>query len=124
MTSSNQADVDLAGKTIIVTGANSGIGKFSALGFARMGASVIMVARSRERGEKALQEVRKASANNSVRLMLCDLSSQVSIREFAAAFESENDRLDVLLNNAGSNYFKRHETVDGLELTFALNHMG
>ena len=89
-----------------------------------MGASVTMVARSRERGEKALKEVQTASASNNVRLMLCDLSSQVSIREFAAAFESENDRLDVLLNNAGSNYFKRHESVDGLELTFALNHMG
>ncbi len=124
MTSNNQADVDLSGKTIIVTGANSGIGKFAARGLARMGASVTMVARSRERGEKALQEVQTASASNNVRLMLCDLSSQVSIREFAAAFKSENDRLDVLLNNAGSNYFKRHESVDGLELTFALNHMG
>ena len=124
MTSKNQADVDLSGKTIIVTGANSGIGKFAARGLARMGASVTMVARSRERGEKALQEVQTASASNNVRLMLCDLSSQVSIREFAAAFESENDRLDVLFNNAGANYFKRHESVDGLELTFALNHMG
>ena len=124
MTSNNQADVDLSGKTIIVTGANSGIGKFAPRGLARMGASVIMVARSRERGEKALKELQTATASNSVRLMLCDLSSQVSIREFAAAFESENDRLDVLLNNAGSNYFKRHESVDGLELTFALNHMG
>jgi len=54
--------------------------------------------------------------------MLCDLSSQVSIRELAAAFESENDRLDVLLNNAGAMYFQRHESVDGLELSFALNH--
>lgn len=124
MASSNQADVDLSGKTIIVTGANSGIGKFAVRGLAKMGASVIMVARSRERGEKALQEVKTASASNNVRLMLCDLSSQVSIREFAAAFESENDRLDVLLNNAGANYFKRHESVDGLELTFSLNHMG
>ena len=124
MTSINQADVDLSGKTIIVTGANSGIGKSAARGLASMGASVTMVARSRERGEKALKEVQTASASNNVRLMLCDLSSQVSIREFAAAFESENDRLDVLLNNAGSNYFKRHESVDGLELTFALNHMG
>ena len=124
MTSNNQADVDLSGKTIIVTGANSGIGKFAARGLASMGASVTMVARSRERGEKALKEVQTASGSNNVRLMLCDLSSQVSIREFAAAFESENDRLDVLLNNAGSNYFKRHESVDGLELTFALNHMG
>ena len=124
MTSINQADVDLSGKTIIVTGANSGIGKLAARGLASMGASVTMVARSRERGEKALKEVQTASGSNNVRLMLCDLSSQVSIREFAAAFETENDRLDVLLNNAGSNYFKRHESVDGLELTFALNHTG
>ena len=124
MTSNHQADIDLSGKTIIVTGANSGIGKFAARGLARMGATVTMVARSRERGENALQELQMDSSSNNVRLMLCDLSSQVSIREFAAAFESENDRLDVLLNNAGSNYFKRHESVDGLELSFALNHMG
>ncbi len=88
MTSNNQADVDLSGKTIIVTGANAGIGKFAARELARMGASVTMVARSRERGEKALQEVQRASDSNDVSLMLCDLSSQASIREFAADFEA------------------------------------
>jgi NAD(P)-dependent dehydrogenase (short-subunit alcohol dehydrogenase family) len=124
MTKDNQADIDLSGKTIIVTGANAGIGKVAARELAKMGASIIMVARSRERGEKALQEVRSASANDNVRLMLCDLSSQESIRGFAAEFESENDRLDVLLNNAGAIYLQRQESVDGLELSFALNHMG
>jgi NAD(P)-dependent dehydrogenase (short-subunit alcohol dehydrogenase family) len=124
MAKNNRANNALSGKTIIVTGANSGIGKVAARELARMGASVMMVARSRERGERALQEVRSASANDSVRLMLCDLSSQRSIREFAAAFEAENDRLDVLLNNAGAVYLRRQESVDGLELSFALNHMG
>jgi NAD(P)-dependent dehydrogenase (short-subunit alcohol dehydrogenase family) len=124
MAKNNRANNALSGKTIIVTGANSGIGKVAARELARMGASVIMVARSRERGERALQEVRSASANDNVRLMLCDLSSQRSIREFAAAFEAENDRLDVLLNNAGAVYLRRQESVDGLELSFALNHMG
>jgi NAD(P)-dependent dehydrogenase (short-subunit alcohol dehydrogenase family) len=124
MAKNNRANNALSGKTIIVTGANSGIGKVAARELARMGASVIMVARSRERGERALQEVRSASANDNVRLMLCDLSSQRSIREFAAAFEAENDRLDMLLNNAGAVYLRRQESVDGLELSFALNHMG
>jgi NAD(P)-dependent dehydrogenase (short-subunit alcohol dehydrogenase family) len=124
MTNNSQDDVDLAGKTIVVTGANAGIGKVAARELARMGATMIMVARSRKRGEKALQEVRAASANDDVHLMLCNLSSQESIREFAAAFESEYERLDVLLNNAGAWYFRRHESVDGLELSFALNHMG
>ena len=124
MTNDNQAAIDLSGKMIVVTGANAGIGKVAARELARMGAAVTMVARSRERGEKALQEVRSASASDEVRLMLCDLSSQESIREFAAAFEAEHERLDVLLNNAGAWYFQRHESIDGLELTFALNHMG
>lgn len=114
----------MAGKTVLVTGANSGIGKVTARELAKMGADVVMVARSRERGEKALDDVQKASGNSHVTLMLADLSSQQSTRELAEKFRAEHDRLDVLVNNAGAFFANRSESVDGYEMTFALNHMG
>jgi len=114
----------MTGKTVLVTGANSGIGKVTARELAKMGADVVMVARSRERGEKALAEVQKVSKNGNVQLMLADLSSQQSTRELAAKFRAEHDRLDVLVNNAGAMFTNRSESVDGYEMTFALNHMG
>lgn len=115
---------DLSGQVIIVTGANSGIGKVTARELAKMGATVVMVARSQERGSAALAEIRAASGSDDVHLMLCDLSSQASIRDFAAQFRAQFDRLDVLVNNAGAIFYERRESVDGLEMTFALNHMG
>lgn len=115
---------DLNGQVIIVTGANSGIGKVTARELAKMGATVVMVARSQERGSAALAEIRAASGSDDVHLMLCDLSSQASIRDFAAQFRAQFDRLDVLVNNAGAIFYERRESVDGLEMTFALNHMG
>ncbi len=114
----------MTGKTVLVTGANSGIGKVTARELAKMGATVVMVARSRERGEQALAEVKKASQNGNVELMLADLSSQQSTRALAAQFKASHDRLDVLVNNAGAVFGSRRESVDGLEMTFALNHMG
>ncbi|KAA3660510.1 MAG: SDR family NAD(P)-dependent oxidoreductase [Chloroflexi bacterium] len=114
----------MIGKTVLVTGANSGVGKVTARELARMGANVVMVARSRERGEKALAEVQKVSKNGNAKLMLSDLSSQQSIRALAAQFKAEHDRLDVLVNNAGAMFTNRSESVDGYEMTFALNHMG
>jgi NAD(P)-dependent dehydrogenase (short-subunit alcohol dehydrogenase family) len=118
------AKPDLSGQVIIVTGANSGIGKVTALELAKMGTTVVMVARSRERGTEALADIKAESGNDDVHLMLCDLSSQTSIRHFAQAFRDQFDRLDVLVNNAGAYYAKRQESVDGLEMTFALNHIG
>lgn len=115
---------DLSGQVIIVTGANSGIGKVTAVALAKMNAIVVMVCRSQERGSRALAEAKAQSGNHNVHLMLCDLSSQASIRSFVAAFNNKFDRLDVLINNAGAVYSERYESVDGLELTFALNHMG
>lgn len=115
---------DLTGQVIIVTGANSGIGKVTARELAKMGATVVMVARSQARGSAALADVKAASDNKDVHLMLCDLSSQASIRQFAGQFHAEFDRLDVLVNNAGGVFYQRRESVDGYELTFALNHMG
>ncbi len=111
-------------KICIVTGANSGIGKVTARELAAQGAIVIAVARSQERGQAAVDEIKQAAGNPNVHLMLCDLSSQASIRDFTAAFKKQYTHLDVLVNNAGVFFSSRNETVDGLEQTFALNHLG
>lgn len=114
----------MQGKVCIVTGANAGIGKETALGLAEKGATVVMVARSRERGEAARGEIQAESGNENVDLMLADLSVQEEIYELAQAFHNKYDRLDVLVNNAGAFFMNRQESADGLEMTFALNHMG
>ena len=114
----------LSGKTCIVTGANTGIGKETALGLAKLGATVVMVCRDHERGEAALREIKQRSSNDRVELMICDFSSQNSIRQFASGFKQRYDRLDVLVNNAGVVFRERSMTEDGLESTFAINHLG
>lgn len=114
----------ITGKVCLVTGANSGIGKVTATELARMGARVVMVCRDRRRGEAALAEIKQANGNEQIELMLCDLSSQADIRRFADEFKATHDRLDVLVNNAGVYMRKRTVTVDGIEATFAINHLG
>ncbi|MBX2996984.1 MAG: SDR family oxidoreductase [Caldilineaceae bacterium] len=114
----------MAGKVCMVTGANSGIGKITALALAKRGATVVMVCRSRERGESAQREVVAESGNDKVDLLLADLSSMASARAMVDAFKAKYDRLNVLVNNAGALFAERQESVDGLEMTFALNHMG
>ena len=111
------------GKLCMVTGANAGIGKVTARELAKMGAHVVMVCRSKERGEAAKKEIEQ-TATGQVDLMIADMSSQASIRALAAAYLATYDRLDVLVNNAGAVFMERSESVDGLEMTFALNHMG
>lgn len=115
---------DLAGKTILVTGANSGIGKEASVKLAARGAKIVMVARDPSRGEAALAEVKKRSGSDDVSLLLCDFSSQKSIRELAATVIEKLPRLDVLVNNAGAVNEKREVTEDGIERTFAVNHLG
>jgi NAD(P)-dependent dehydrogenase (short-subunit alcohol dehydrogenase family) len=115
---------EMQGKICIVTGSNSGIGKETAISLAKMGAAVVMVVRSKERGEKAQKEIMKQSGNNSVDLMICDLSSMESIRYFAEEFKKKYKRLDVLVNNAGATYNKREITPEGFERTFAVNYLG
>jgi NAD(P)-dependent dehydrogenase (short-subunit alcohol dehydrogenase family) len=94
-------DTSMQGKTCMVTGANSGIGKATALGLAQMGANVVMVARDRARGEVAQNEVKAKSGNNSVDLLVADLSSQQSIRKLVENFKQHYKQLHVLINNAG-----------------------
>ena len=110
-------------KVCLITGATSGIGKATAMGLASMGASVVMVGRDRGRGEAALAEIKETSANASVDLMLADLSSQEEIRRLADEFKEAYPRLDVLINNAGLFRSERITTADGLETTFAVNHL-
>ena len=119
----NKSDNALTEKVCLVTGANSGLGKVTARELAKMGATVVMVARNRERGEAALQDVRQASGNQQVQLMLADLSSLDGIRQLAEQFKAEYGRLDVLVNNAGALFKDRQLSVDGYEMTFALNHL-
>ncbi len=116
-------NTSMQGKACMVTGANSGIGKATALGLAQMGANVVMVARDRARGEVAQNEVKAKSGNNSVDLLVADLSSQQSIRQLVENFKQHYEQLHVLINNAGVFMLTRRETVDGLEITFAVNYL-
>jgi NAD(P)-dependent dehydrogenase (short-subunit alcohol dehydrogenase family) len=110
-------------KVCLITGATSGIGRATAMGLANMGASVVMVGRDRGRGEAALAEIKQKSTNASVDLMLADLSSQEEIRRLADEFKEAYPRIDVLINDAGLFRSKRITTADGLEMTFAVNHL-
>ncbi len=116
-------DSSMQGKICLITGANSGIGKETALGLARKGASVVMVCRDRTKGETARNEVKAQSGNNNVDLLLTDLSSQQAIRQLVEDFQSRYSQLHVLINNAGVFMLNRRETVDGLEMIFAVNYL-
>jgi len=110
-------------KIVIITGANSGIGKAASLALANMGASVVMVARNKERGEAAKAEIIRESGNSAVDLLLADLSSLESVRQLANEFQKKYPKLHVLINNAGLFNQGRHVTTDGYENTFATNYL-
>lgn len=114
----------MIGKVCVVTGANAGIGLETARGLAAMGASVVMVCRDRERGEAARTDIKQSTGNHAVELMVCDLAFQASIRQFTEDFKQGHDRLDVLVNNAGILLRERSLNEDGIESTFAVNHLG
>ncbi|KEQ23465.1 SDR family oxidoreductase [Paenibacillus tyrfis] len=111
-------------RTVIITGANSGMGLAATVELARLGAHVIMACRSRERGEQALQEAQRQSGSDRLRLMQLDLGSLASVRAFAAAFDEQHDTLDALINNAGVVAIKRQTTADGFEAMMGVNHLG
>ena len=116
-------NTSMQGKVCIVTGANSGIGKATALGLAQKGATVIMVCRNQVRGEVALNEIKEKSGNEVIDLMLADLTSQESIRQLAGNILQLYQQVHVLINNAGVVNLTRRETPDGLEMMFAVNYL-
>jgi len=115
---------EMSGKVVMVTGANSGMGKEISLGLARMSATLVMVCRDAGRGEAARADVEQQTGNRNVELLVADLSSQQSIRHAIKEFESHHDRLHVVVNNAGASLPRRVESIDGLETVFATNHIG
>jgi retinol dehydrogenase-14 len=115
---------DLRGKTVLVTGATSGIGLEASVELARMGAQVVMVGRDPGKTQAAVAEVQRRSGASTVESLLCDFSLQASIRRLADDFRARYQRLHVLINNAGTVYAQRTVTADGIEATFAVNHLG
>ena len=113
----------MKGKTCLITGANSGIGKVMALEIAKKGANVVMVCRSKELGRAAQREIITQSNNQSVELMLADLSSMKQVRNLAEEFRQKHDKLHILINNAALWPTKRIMTSEGLETQFAVNHL-
>jgi NAD(P)-dependent dehydrogenase (short-subunit alcohol dehydrogenase family) len=113
----------MTGKRVLVTGANTGIGKWTAIGLAARGASVVIHARNPEKGRAALDDVRRESGRSDVELVLGDFASLADVRRLAAEVLERWSRLDVLVNNAGLISGKRRESEDGYELTFAVNHL-
>jgi len=114
----------LEGKEIVITGATDGIGKVTARELAKMGASVTIVARNAEKASAVIKELRTAAGHDRVGFVRADLSSQKSIRGAAETIKGRLKRLDVLINNAGAMYSRRELSEDGIERTFALNHLG
>ena len=109
--------------TCLITGANSGIGKAAAKELAKLGAAIILVSRNHTRGERTLAELKAITGSNKFYLYITDLSSQNSILEFAEKIKNKFNILDILINNAGAYFSKRHITVDGIEATFAVNFL-
>ena len=115
---------NMQGKTVLVTGATNGIGKVTATELAKMGAQVVIIGRSAARVDATLNEIRaKSGGKAQVSALVGDLSLMSEVRRLAAEFRQQHSRLDVLVNNAGGVFSERKVTAEGLEWTFALNHM-
>ena len=115
--------VTMQGKICLITGGTSGIGKSTAMELARMGATVVIVGRNAQKTAAVVAEIRAASGSQNVDSLLADLSSQQDVRRLADEFKRKYSQLHVLLNNAGAVYMQRQISVDGIEMTFALNHL-
>ncbi len=113
----------ITSKTCLVTGGTAGIGFVTARELVRGGASVTIVGRDLARGEAAVAAIRTATGSNAVDFVAADLSDQSQLRIFAQAFRERRPKLDVLINNAGGLFGRRQLSVDGIEMTFALNHL-
>jgi NAD(P)-dependent dehydrogenase (short-subunit alcohol dehydrogenase family) len=107
----------------LVTGATSGIGKVTARALAQQGHRVVLLARDSRKADRAAAEIRAASGNDKVETLICDLGSQAQIRQAAEEFKRRHDRLHVLVNNAGGIFMKAGVSADGIEQTFAVDHL-
>lgn len=115
--------MDLDGKTIIITGATSGVGKETAISLAKQNALIVLPVRNIVKGEKVKKEIEVESGNTGIYIMKCDLASFDSIRNFVVEFKKRFKHLHILINNAGTWENERKESDDGIELTFAVNHL-
>lgn len=114
----------LSNKQVVITGSSRGIGRTTALALAKMGAHLALVVRDRELGNKVVEEIRALDGKGRVELFIADFSSQKDVRKVAKEILEKHDKIDVLINNAGAVFMDRAVTVDGLEQTFATNHLG
>ena len=113
----------MRGKTVVATGATSGIGEATVLSLAQMGARIVFIARDQRRAEAALMKLETKAPGLGHRVHLADLSLTAEARRAGEAIAANEPRIDVLINNAGALFADRRVTSEGLELTFALNHM-
>jgi NAD(P)-dependent dehydrogenase (short-subunit alcohol dehydrogenase family) len=123
MTFDKGKEMNMSGKICLVTGATNGIGKAAARALAQMGATVVIVGRDAQKAAQVTEEIRTVSGNQNVDWLLADLSSQQEVRRLADEFKRRYPQLHVLLNNAGGTFTNRQLSVDGIEMTFALNHL-
>jgi len=112
------------GRTVLITGGNTGIGKETAVALAGEGAQVVFTTRDAQKGAVARDEIRSRSGSDAVEVMELDLARLASVRDFSSRFTEAHDHLDVLVNNAGLMLGSRRETPDGYEMTFQVNHLG
>jgi NAD(P)-dependent dehydrogenase (short-subunit alcohol dehydrogenase family) len=110
-------------KICLITGATSGIGQAAASALAKMGTTVVIVGRSEERCQNTVAHIQSKTGNFHVDYLLADLSIQAQVRQLAADFKARYKRLDVLVNNAGAIFLRRQVSADGIEMTFAVNHL-
>ena len=115
--------MNISGKTCLVSGASSGLGLAVSKKFANMGANTILLCRSKEKGKKAVIEIKKETPNAAVDLMICDLASMTSIKNFIEEFKKKYSKLDILYNNAAVMKQKRTVTEDGFEMMFQVNYL-